>query len=628
MDDTPRRRLMRCLLLFVALVGLSVELRAQSVVALPDAASRVSLDGALLWWHPPLADADLADARLAAFKPAPPGPGFGLQPPTWFRADLRNEAPRARDWWLEIAFGKLDYLDAWVVHADGRVETWATGDARPWDTRVLPSPRFLFPLSLGAGETATLYLRVESSTVVNLPLALHDARAYPAVAGELHAWLGVFYGLVLGLLAYNTYLFRTTRERAFLHYIAGCALAMGYFLSMDGLLAALLPGQPAIAQRLLFVCGTLSVTFVLLFARRFLELPRISPRQDRLLRHVAVAAAVATVAVAFLPMAAAMAITIGFSLAMAALMSYAGVHALLTGFRPARWFVLAVGVHLAVLALVALTVVAILPWPFSTADLLHRVGFVLNLLCFTLAIGDRIRHIELQRRDAEARVLAAAADVRARNEFLSQMSHELRTPMTGVLGMAELLEHTGLEPKQRRYLGTLRFSGEMLLNLINDILDHARLQANRLQVSSEAFDLLRLVDECRVLFEQQPRDVPVALRTDIGTGLSRVAVGDAQRVRQVLINLLAQAFRQATRGDVTLRLRALDPAGWLRFEVEAPGDARESALRLLEGEAGARGGLGLVISRELVQALGGCIGIGGDEARTLYWFELPLNAGQ
>src|SRR5690606_3815369 len=135
---------------------------------------------------------------------------------------------------------------------------------------------------------------------------------------------------------------------------------------------------------------------------------------------------------------------------------------------------------------------------------------------------------------------------------------------------AELLEQTSLDTQQRRYLATLRYSGEMMLNLVSDLLDHARIAAGRLQVRRAAFDLLRLVDECRTSFSQQPQRPGVTLRIDTGAS-PRVVVGDPQRIRQVLVNLLANAFKFTDQGSVTLRVAPMPQAGWLRFEVEDTG---------------------------------------------------------
>lgn len=611
------------------------------------------LNGRLAWWPGAPNDAGLAVVRSASarFVPAPPGPAFGVpRVPLWFRVALENASPSARDFMLEAAFPKIDILDVHIVHGDGQVDSWLTGEVRPFAGRPVPSPRFLFPVKLGAGERVTLFLRVESAAVVNLPLTLYDERAYLAHASRVYGWLGAFYGLVFSLLAYSAFLFRATRDHAFLYYAVVGALAVGYFASVDGYVAVVFSGSPWIVQHLLYLCAALSVTFMLLFARGFLNLAALAPRLDRALLVIAALATLATLLVPFLPLVYSLGAIIALSLVMAVMMAIAGVASLRAGFRPARWFVIAISVHLLMLTLVSVGAVSSLPGLFELADIGHRLDIVFSLVCFTLALGERIRHTEEERRHAEERVIEVAADIRARNEFLSRMSHELRTPMTGVLGMAELLEQTPLIPQQRRYLSTLRYSGEMLLNLINDVLDHARIEAGRLQLRREAFDLLKLIDDCRMLFEQQPRDNDVTLHIDVGTGVSRIAVGDAQRIRQVLVNLMAHAFKRTVRGSVALRLSALATPGWVRFEVQAAGAAaggsadaaqifanvalqssvaveaqkkwQGNPLAVSHGDTG----LGLGICRQLCELMGGRMGAQRTADGDLFWFELPLYA--
>lgn len=624
------RIVLACLLL------VSVPSHADTVLPLAPGNVALALNDHLRWWPDAPASAGLAEARAnaAAFVPAPSGPGYGLQRErAWFRIDLLN-AGESRELLLEVAFTKIDVLDVWLVHADGRVDAWQTGEARPRADRPLPLPRYLFPLSMAAGEPLTLFVRAETSAVMNLPFSIHDERSYLARESNLRAWLGIFYGLVLGVIAYNAFLFRTTRDPAFLNYSIASILALGYFASIDGYVALWLADWPLLAQRLLFLCGTFSVTFTLLFARGFLDLPSRAPRLDRVSLAVALGAALGTVLIPFVPALVALFFTIVFSLAMAVLMAVAGVLSLRQGFRPARWFVFAIVVHLVALSLVTVGALGIVPWLFAQADTVHRIGFVLNLVCFTLALGERIALVEQERRLAEERAAQAGLVLRARNDFLSRMSHELRTPMTGVLGMAELLDRTDLGSTQRRYLATLRYSGEMLLNLINDILDHARLEAGRLQLHNAAFDLLRLLDDCRLLFEQQPRGDGVTLRTDLAAGVPRVVFGDAQRVRQLLVNLLAVAYRRSTRGAIVLHVRPLDAAsGWLRFEVEDGGPRLDAAAmaRLFDPAApAAEAGMGLAIARRLCEAMGGRMGVNAATVGTgdgiVLWFELPLHA--
>lgn len=583
--------------------------------------TRLSLDGRLEWWPeaPPAAGIDVVRAADAAFVRAPARASFGWRPePTWFRVAVTNSAPRARSLVLEVAFANISELDLYVERRGKTVDTWYSGTTRRADTqRMLPSPRFAFPLDMAPGETATLYLRAASSVVLNLPLALYDEREYVDHLGSIRGWQGLFYGVVAGIMLCVMFLWRSTGDRTFLHYMLATLCALLFFLGMDGYLAYWMPTQAVWQPALMFFGACLSVTFTLTFARAFFNIQRLTSRMDGWLRGLGWVAGVASLLVFFVPVMLAMGLSMLCSMAMAVLLLIAALDALRVGFTPARLLLAAMAVHLVSVGLLSFSAIAEIPGLFTVADRFHRVGFMFLMVCVTVALGLRIRTMDQDRRRAEEIVLQTEADARARGEFQSRMSHELRTPMTGVLGMAELLESTALDVRQRRYLATLRYSGEILLNLINDMLDHARIEAGRLRLRREAFDLLRLVDECRMLFEQQPRDDGSLLRTDLATGSSRVLVGDGPRLRQVLVNVLMRAFRATDGRPVELRVQAMPAPGWLRFEIACAGVTGDE----VEVDDG------LATSRHLCAAMGGSLWVQATpEGGTLYRIDLPLNA--
>ncbi len=618
---TYTRSLLLLVLAWTSAVGMLASTVATAAVPL-ELSSRhdsLSLDGRLDWWPDAPADATWGSVRAAdkSFVPAPGRASFGWRPdPTWFRVTLANVSTKPRDMVLEVGFANHDELDLYVVRRNAAPQHFSGGTERADMPRALPSPRYAFPLALSSEETVTLYLRVVARTSLNLPLALYDQPAYVGHVSALRGWQGLFYGLVGGVLLCVVFLWRSTGDSTFWYYLLATSTAMFFFLGLDGLLGWWFPSIAPWQSRLMFFGACLSVTFTLMFARIFFDSAGRRLRVEPALIGLQWAAAVAALLVFIVPPLLAMLLAILCSLLMAILLWLGAWQALRQKFPPARLLLMAMSVHIVGVGLLAASGLAEIPGLFVFSDSFHRVGFVFLMVCVTVALGQRIRLRDEEHRHAEAIALKAASDAKARNDFQSRMSHELRTPMTGVLGMAELLEQTSMDERQRRYLGTLRYSGEILLNLIGDMLDHAKLESGNLQLRREAFDLLRMVDECRLLFGQPVREDGVSLRTDIALGGSRVVVGDAVRLRQILVNVLQRAFRRARGQAVDWRVQTLPEMGWLRFDIECAGGGQASA----DDD-------GLSTSRQLCEAMGGRLLVQSmASGGTLYRLELPLHA--
>jgi signal transduction histidine kinase/CheY-like chemotaxis protein/HPt (histidine-containing phosphotransfer) domain-containing protein len=217
----------------------------------------------------------------------------------------------------------------------------------------------------------------------------------------------------------------------------------------------------------------------------------------------------------------------------------------------------------------------------------------------------------------------AEAATRAKSEFLAVMSHEIRTPMNGVLGMAHLLLDTPLADAQRRQVETLRDSGEALLTILNDILDFSKMEAGRLELAAEDFDLRRVVASVAALLTPRAREKGLLLRASVAPGMPTALRGDAGRLRQVLLNLVGNAIKFTDTGEVhldvvpdgppdtrvPLRLTVRDTGIGIPLEAQARlfqefTQVDASATRRFGGT-----GLGLAICRRLVLAMGGDIGV-------------------
>ena len=234
---------------------------------------------------------------------------------------------------------------------------------------------------------------------------------------------------------------------------------------------------------------------------------------------------------------------------------------------------------------------------------------------------------------------AAEAANRAKSQFLADMSHELRTPLNAVLGYAQLLTMDGgLSARQARGLDTIHKSGQHLLELINDILDLARIEAGRTELNPEAVNLRELLQTVVNLMRVKADEKRLAFVFEAGAGLPRAVMADERRLRQVLLNLLGNAIKFTDQGTVTLRADAQGKGPGqvlLRLEVEDTGVGMrpEEMQRIFEpfeqvGDAQRRAGgtgLGLAITRALVNDMGGQVHVSSEPGRgSRFSVELPL----
>ena len=239
---------------------------------------------------------------------------------------------------------------------------------------------------------------------------------------------------------------------------------------------------------------------------------------------------------------------------------------------------------------------------------------------------------EAMRAVDQARGEAVAASVN-KSAYVAHMSHELRTPLNAILGYTALLRElptVAADPEAREDLQRVALAGEHILGLIDAILDIARIEAGRLELKPAPFEPRALIESVVELLRGQARE-GVTLRVEAGPELPARLIGDAARLRQVLVNLVANALRFTARGSVVIRVS--EGSSGLRVVVEdtGPGISSEGQALLfrpfsqLDGGDGRGSGVGLMLCRQLIEAMGGRIDVESEPGvGSRFWFVVPL----
>ncbi|HEX8914554.1 MAG TPA: response regulator [Humisphaera sp.] len=252
--------------------------------------------------------------------------------------------------------------------------------------------------------------------------------------------------------------------------------------------------------------------------------------------------------------------------------------------------------------------------------------------------------VEAARAAAEAARAAAEAASTAKSDFLATMSHEIRTPLNGVIGMSDLLSHTSLTPQQSRYVRTIQASSDGLLAIINQVLDFSKIEAGKLELCARDFALPSAVEEVMAVLAQKAAAKGLELAYRIDPSVPTDVWGDDDRLRQVLLNIVNNAIKFTSAGEVVLRVTvdgdeaatAGESGVVLRFAVSdtGPGIPPERLHRLFKSFSQVDSsitrqhggtGLGLAISKQLAELMGGRIGVESTPGKgSTFWFTARL----
>ncbi|MDX1694742.1 MAG: 7TM diverse intracellular signaling domain-containing protein, partial [Ketobacteraceae bacterium] len=495
----------------------------------------------------------------------------------WLKVPLVNALDRESTVVVSVDYALLDEVDFYWVFDGSVMQHTPAGDSRDLSQQQYDVPHYTSEFVIPPGETPDLYLRVRSGSTLSVPIYIQGKTAFVNKVAEFRKLDGAFFGLAMGLLFYNLFLMVMLRERIYLEYVIFVTLHVSFQVFLTGHAQFIFSDYPYIYERGVYLVGVLSGIALYQFSRSYLHTAQEAPRIDRFLRYFMALSVVAFIVEMVAPLAITNKLNVLIVFSGSLILFIVGFIRLFSGFKSARFFIVGQGSVLASVMFTALASRHIVPG-YEMAPMVMKLGTVAELLFFSVGLADRINRFkelesELSNKAAKADAENAARKryinqinninreleiaIKSRSEFLANMSHEIRTPMNGILGMLELIDDNKLDPVERNYVDIARRSGKTLLDLINDILDLSKIEADKLELESVDIPIREVARDLQHLYHHQLQDRGLELRIDIDDELPECIKGDRTRLWQILTNLTSNAIKFTHEGYVMIRLRKL-----------------------------------------------------------------------
>lgn len=572
----------------------------------------------------------------------------------WVKFKLHNSLLVPHEWLLEINFPRMNHVDLYWANDKGtrvlgepiQFIKKSSGTYVPYSQREINAHNIVFSVPMAAQEERICYLRLESLSVMGLPANIWDSKAYYKMTQLNLLMLGIYFGILIALMTYNSFLFVAVRDRIYLLYVLS-SLAITLLQTLtDGLATQYFwPEHPAWTNNLIQLFTIQVCMWTVILGREYLCLKKNAPKMDLTAQIVIVWCALLSLVTLFFYYTAVPKVVSATALLVVILMMSSAIVCLRNNFLPARYYFISLFTAFLGGSAILLRNLDLLPSTFWVHYSFH-FGTALEVILLSLGLADRLRILQKEKRDVEIEVAVKDKDseiFRLRNvelteanlkmkeldqvksNFAAMLVHDLKSPLAVVRTALELIqEDRNIQKENRDLLATCERGIERILTLVNEVLELYRSESQDMKLDLRSIDAVSLINDCAEAAQLTALQNKITIIVNIKDRLPSI-MGDTNKLERAFSNLLSNAIKfTPAGGKITVDAWIAQGQGvevglsFLMIEITDTGEgvSPEAIPYLFEpyrqGETKKRYagvGLGLAIVKRVIAAHGGNISV-------------------
>ncbi|OUS09027.1 hypothetical protein A9Q81_00310 [Gammaproteobacteria bacterium 42_54_T18] len=509
-----------------------------------------------------------------------PSISFGFTRSTyWLKTELVNNSTSIKELYLDIAYPKVSLAELYLVSENkppsSLVSMISITSNDSVQSRLVPHRHPVFPITLEPGERLKSYLRLENKFALAVPIYLWEPTSFNANDKTYMLLQGGYFGCMLAMLIYNMFIYFSTRDKSFLYYVLFITSLIFFSIIDRGFGNEYLwnnSGDWNFKLYAVFVAA--SVALATGFARVYLSVSTYSARYDLSLKLMEAISWMLALWALTSPSIGLIMVTAITMLMAGTLVIVSALYVLKKGQALAKFYLLA----WLVIIIGGVTHVfgnfGIIPFNSVTEHLL-QISNMIEVMLLSFGLGFRINLLKKERERARIEAVKERQNTlkekeinQAKTQFFASMSHEFRTPLTAILGYSELSKGTEIpEQEKDKNINTINQSAQYMLQLINDILDLSKIEAQRLDIETLQVDILALINDVQSFTQVLADNKNIYFRTKCNYPIPKFIQTDPTRLKQALINLCSNAIKFTQQGGVSLNVSYNDVKNMIEFSV-------------------------------------------------------------